>query len=754
MSVQSSVYKKDGRMCFGNWVQIASLGSGGFGSVALWKHQLTNEQIAIKIFKDVKNKERSLQEVELMKRISHDNVVKFVPVPDDWKKLSSSILCMEYCTEGNLRKLLNQPENCSGLPENTVRKCLKNVKDGLEYIHSQNIIHRDLKPENVVLQKVNDDVVFKLIDFGFGVEFEKNSDEKLRTLAGTSDYVAPEVFLASNGYTISVDYWCFGFICFEIITGHRPFLPHLKAVEWIAIVRHKTEEVISVYELPYKSDVDSIVFSTDLPSENHISKALASKLKLWLRLTLKMDFRNRGRNKQNELIIFSSMENILNQKVITIFSSFACELLSYDVDKSTTLLDIKENVFRDTGHSIEDQLVLSLSGKVVCDAANVIDFWNPNDEIANLFVIPKDGIQLPFKEPNPPQSIINMAEQGKEPSAYHCRKKVYSDSIYFIETQTKLLEAFYKTIFVELLYVFELLQDLTALEKTLRHLLIQTSAKLQIVQCSIQYNERCYARACQSKVIIECEDFLGEKKQKMLVLKSELEQMENKLKTFSDRILDVNKKLDGTNAFDYGAHNIEKLNQCLKNACCIYKNLQQMPKELRQCEGNCSDMVNIMFKFLEITHSFIDDKSCQVTIETSKFCKASISSLYPIGERLSSELRNLDAEVVRVDLGQIKAIWSLVKPNHPNDRVGIERGGQLSTSTLNMGAFETVPWMPVGSFGTSTSSHDDTPLSTASLISTNHSLHRQFEESFAQFHRNVEEMKKSRNKLDEELQAM
>uniref|UniRef100_A0A146KUQ6 IkappaB kinase n=2 Tax=Lygus hesperus TaxID=30085 RepID=A0A146KUQ6_LYGHE len=677
-----------------------------------------------------------------MKRMSHDHVVKLVPVPDDWKKLSSSILCMEYCTEGSLRKLLNQPENSSGLPENTVRKCLKNVKDGLEYIHSQNVIHRDLKPENIVLQKVNDDVVFKLIDFGYGVECD-NSLDKLRTLAGTSDYVAPEVFIASDGYTISVDYWGFGFICFEIITGHRPFLPHLRATEWIAKIRHKTEEVISVYELPYRSNGDSIVFSTHLPSENHISKALASKLTLWLRLALKMDYRKRGCNKQNELVIYSSMEDILSKKAIVIFSSLACELLSYDIDESTALLEVKESIFRDTGHPIEDQIVLSPSGKIVGDAANVIDFWNPNNEIAMLFVITKEGVQLPFKEPNPPQSIVIMAEQGKEPSAYHCRKKVYSDSIYFIQTQTKLCEAFYKTIFVDLLSVFDSLHDLTALGENLKHNVIQTSAKLHIVQCSIQYNERCYARACESKVIIECEDFLGEKKQKILLLKAELEEMENKLKVFSDQILDVTKKLEETHAFDYGAHNIEKLNKCLENACRIYQNLQQMPKEIRQCEGNCSDMVNIMFKFLEIMHSIIDDKSCQDTIETSKFCKASISSLFSIGQRLSSELRNLDADVVRVELGQIKAIWSL-KPNS----TGIERGA----STLNMRTVEPIPRMSVASLGSP--SPDDTPLSTASLISTNHSLHHQFEESLAQFQGNFEEIKKRFNKLDTELQAV
>uniref|UniRef100_A0A0K8T7H3 Uncharacterized protein n=1 Tax=Lygus hesperus TaxID=30085 RepID=A0A0K8T7H3_LYGHE len=178
-----------------------------------------------------------------------------------------------------------------------------------------------------------------------------------------------------------------------------------------------------------------------------------------------------------------------------------------------------------------------------------------------------------------------MAEQGKEPSAYHCRKKVYSDSIYFIQTQTKLCEAFYKTIFVDLLSVFDSLHDLTALGENLKHNVIQTSAKLHIVQCSIQYNERCYARACESKVIIECEDFLGEKKQKILLLKAELEEMENKLKVFSDQILDVTKKLEETHAFDYGAHNIEKLNKCLENACRIYQNLQQMPKEISSAKG-------------------------------------------------------------------------------------------------------------------------------------------------------------------------
>ena len=44
-------------------------------------------------------------------------------------------------------------------------------------------------------------------------------------------FQAPEL-LEQQKYTVTVDYWSFGTLAFECITGFRPFLPNWQPVQW------------------------------------------------------------------------------------------------------------------------------------------------------------------------------------------------------------------------------------------------------------------------------------------------------------------------------------------------------------------------------------------------------------------------------------------------------------------------------------------------------------------------------------------
>lgn len=159
-----------------------------------------------------------MREVDIMLRLDHPGVVSCVPTPPGLDPGTEDLptLCMEYCEEGDLRKELNNPESCRGVPESRVLAILNDITSALGYLHNRRIIHRDLKPENVVLKKSETRTVYKLIDLGYAKELGVSS--MAQSFVGTLQYVAPELFLGHD-YTKSVDYWSLGLLCHEVVTG-------------------------------------------------------------------------------------------------------------------------------------------------------------------------------------------------------------------------------------------------------------------------------------------------------------------------------------------------------------------------------------------------------------------------------------------------------------------------------------------------------------------------------------------------------
>ncbi|XP_018088342.1 protein kinase C theta type isoform X2 [Xenopus laevis] len=89
---------------------------------------------------------------------------------------------------------------------------------GLQFLHSRGIVHRDLKLSNILISK---DGHVKIADFGViaeGVYYGK----KIKNIAGTKSYMAPEIFL-NRPYDSGVDWWAFGIILCGMATGQSPF---------------------------------------------------------------------------------------------------------------------------------------------------------------------------------------------------------------------------------------------------------------------------------------------------------------------------------------------------------------------------------------------------------------------------------------------------------------------------------------------------------------------------------------------------
>ena len=142
----------------------SQIGKGKFGRVFLCTHNVTGFLSAIKIIKkDMIRKERNIEQlirqIKIQMFLNHSNSVRMYTFFDDAENI---YLLIEYCIEGQLYTLLKTKKK---FEQEEAIPIIKDICEGLGYLHSQNIIHRDIKPENIVMSfKLS-----KLCDFGWSV---------------------------------------------------------------------------------------------------------------------------------------------------------------------------------------------------------------------------------------------------------------------------------------------------------------------------------------------------------------------------------------------------------------------------------------------------------------------------------------------------------------------------------------------------------------------------------------------------------
>ncbi|CAG08563.1 unnamed protein product [Tetraodon nigroviridis] len=416
------------QQCCGLWELRERLGNGGFGNVTRWQNKETEEQIAIKQCRQElseRNKERWCLEIEIIKRLDHVNVVAAREVPEGMQKLMAindlPLLAMEYCQGGDLRKYLNLLENCCGMREGSVLILLCDISSALSYLHKKRIIHRDLKPENIVLQQGEKRLIHKIIDLGYAKQLDHSS--LCVSFVGTLQYLAPEL-IERQKYTVTVDYWSFGTLVFECITGFRPFLPSWQPVPWHHKVRLKGNNDIVVYE----DLTGEVHYCKHLPQPNNLNSLLSGKLERWLQLMLKWSPQERGKDPEaapNDC--FSQLRLILQLKLVHVLNMMSAKILSYSVSEDETVADLQLRIEADTNIPVAKQELLLEAGLALEPQApatqcainySEIDGRRTDSPLVFLFVRPPCSYEPQFAPRVLPENIRFVQSDPKHVLAY------------------------------------------------------------------------------------------------------------------------------------------------------------------------------------------------------------------------------------------------------------------------------------------------------------------------------------------------
>ncbi|XP_064206814.1 ribosomal protein S6 kinase alpha-3 isoform X1 [Anguilla rostrata] len=195
------------------------LGQGSFGKVFLVKKKTgpdAGQLYAMKVLKKatlkVRDRVRTKMERDILVEVNHPFIVKLHYAFQTEGKL---YLILDFLRGGDLFTRLSKEVMFT---EEDVKFYLAELALALDHLHSLGIIYRDLKPENILLDEQGH---IKLTDFGLSKE-AIDHENKAYSFCGTVEYMAPEV-VNRRGHTHSADWWSYGVLMFEMLTGTLPF---------------------------------------------------------------------------------------------------------------------------------------------------------------------------------------------------------------------------------------------------------------------------------------------------------------------------------------------------------------------------------------------------------------------------------------------------------------------------------------------------------------------------------------------------
>lgn len=260
--------KRSKKVAIDDFEMMRVLGKGCAGKVLLVRHKPTADLFALKAITKRhvlahQELQHTLTEQAVLKRMAAEGKDPFV-VKLWWSfhDREHLFLVMDFHPGGDLA---TQLARWGRLGRDRARFYAAEIVEGVEGLHKNGVIYRDLKPENVL---IGSDGHIVLTDFGLSKEFPRRSNaitapstpngtrgeffpngappspnpdrdlpngipsigtETTSTFCGTAEYLAPEV-IQGLPYSFEVDWWSFGTMLYEMLTGIVRIFSTLRAI--------------------------------------------------------------------------------------------------------------------------------------------------------------------------------------------------------------------------------------------------------------------------------------------------------------------------------------------------------------------------------------------------------------------------------------------------------------------------------------------------------------------------------------------
>ncbi|HSS02989.1 MAG TPA: serine/threonine-protein kinase [Kofleriaceae bacterium] len=215
----SGAHRMIGQMMLGQYELVDVLGQGGMSVVFKGRHNLTNQEVALKILPPElaahsQVKSRFLEEAKALASLDHPNIVHLY---NFGQENGYFVLAMQYVQGRTWERMILEAKRLEWAASCRVAIL---VLRALEYAHGRGVVHRDMKPSNVLVR--SHDAVATVMDFGIAKMTTSTRLTATGQTMGTVRYMSPEQ-VRGQEVDLRTDIYSLGATLYESLTGDTPF---------------------------------------------------------------------------------------------------------------------------------------------------------------------------------------------------------------------------------------------------------------------------------------------------------------------------------------------------------------------------------------------------------------------------------------------------------------------------------------------------------------------------------------------------